>query len=520
MRQLSEIKGQISLCKPVFELYDVREQDRSSRAGLSGKEIEELLAAIFKTNIDVRIIIDALDECRGWKMLFQILRDAGKHHPGKLKIFCSSRTDVIVEGYFPDRTLKFMTTKLTADDMDYFVRHEILSRETPRRLLRGQYPSLEEELVEALLARAGGMYELRNLDSKNVGPTDYIRFKWVELELSLLFDNRGETEPIKSKRDLEEKIKELKNGISEGDKLLYDTYHQIFKRNVGRQGSHAETDLVRAFKMILCSCVPLGFHALAEAVRVEKQDSIDYFNTKIYEEVTEEYLSSISHDFLMENAKGEVGFSHMSAVDYLRNHSESKRTKTGSPLDCHLEMMNACLYFVQSRSHCGVASHERGGESIPEGVLSLNTARKCFLRYAYGYWARHCAVAIRLSGTDCTWALCLADKVFANKEWSEAFQQWADEIKRRYSDYDYIFSGVLPREIRTCADNDPGIFIAACYGLPRLIDAIASTSPESNSVLVNRQNYANQSALEISLDEESFASYDAWRENWSYGVWK
>ena len=195
IRQLSERKGQTHLSKLVARFHDLHARDRSNNAALTAKEIEGLLIDIFETNVDVRIgksllgsqrstgvqsrhvstlmtcavppnqlpvvltkpVIDALDECTDWQKLLEILRNASGRHPGNLKVFCSSRPGVSLEKYFPDRTRKLLTEDLTVDDMERYVRQEIFSRETPRRLLGGRYPDIEEKLALTLLKSAGGM---------------------------------------------------------------------------------------------------------------------------------------------------------------------------------------------------------------------------------------------------------------------------------------------------------------------------------------------------------------------------
>jgi hypothetical protein len=155
MRQLSEIKGRTDLIVPVTRLYDLRAKDRSKQAALSEKEIKQLLTEIFRTEVDIRIIIE--DECADWEKLLEILRDAGCHRSGILKLFFSSRFGVSVEDYFSGSTTKILTADVTEVDMKQFVHQEIFSRDLPRRLLKGQHPQLEEMLVSALLKQAGGM---------------------------------------------------------------------------------------------------------------------------------------------------------------------------------------------------------------------------------------------------------------------------------------------------------------------------------------------------------------------------
>ena len=325
---------------------------------------------------------------------------------------------------------------------------------------------------------------------------------------------------MRSKRDLEEKIKHIESGSTKGDELLYDTYTQVHRRNV-EEGSHAEKDATRAFKLVLCSCEPLTFHALAEAVSVKLlPKDPDYRRCELIEEVTEEHMRNITHNFLIENTEGKVAFPHMSVVDYLRNCKPSPKGVGYAPLECHTEMMHVCLYFVRFRPfgvfpEAQAATKITSDDSLDE-IISIdartkpapeNTYRRgekrvdrwlqdmqCFLSYSYKYWARHCAVAIRLSRSDCTLAKKLAAVVFSNtQEWLEAFSKWHSLseglIPSLFPQHRWELEIKLPNEIRTFIDPDPGIFIAACYGLHQLTDALTDHKTESTPSLdiVNRK---------------------------------
>ncbi|KIX03632.1 uncharacterized protein Z518_07185 [Rhinocladiella mackenziei CBS 650.93] len=479
MRQLAEIKGQRHLAPPVQSLYNNRALDRSSTANLSDQEIEELLKDIFAGGEDTRIVIDALDECADWKKLLRILRDAGKSHPRKLKIFCTSRFGVQVETYFEGCTTKFLTSELTENDMRQFVHSEIFFREEPDRLLEGKHQDLEERLESVLLRRAGGM------------------FKWVELQLSLFFCDGVDKAPPKNRRDVEEMLLAIETDSTEGDKLLYDTYRQILKRNLSHP--HARADATRMFRLMLCSFERLTMSMILEAVRVNKPEDIDCDSGNINTDVNLNYLRSISYNFVKENSEGYVQFAHMSAVDFLKHADEPMQTMTFTDLDCHTTMMYHCLYFLRCLPGCNVRTPD---EVSPKIGLSrgafFSAFRSYFLSYAYRYWARHCAVVIRLSDKVNTDAVNMVADVLSDENWVDAIRLWYDVlyIPGQGRPPWYLLD---PKELALYLDPDPGIFIAACYGLPKLAAALVNNTTGKGELPLSRKNHVGQTPLETAI---------------------
>jgi hypothetical protein len=157
LRQLAEVKGQTTLTGVIHDLYESRVKDRSSQAALSARELENILAKIFQKGVDTRIVLDALDECGGAETLLGVIKRAAEHHPGNLKLFCTSRVGINPESFFPKRILACSTATVTKANMRNFIREEIFSRDPTSRLLKGKHPNLEEELATAMVLRAGGM---------------------------------------------------------------------------------------------------------------------------------------------------------------------------------------------------------------------------------------------------------------------------------------------------------------------------------------------------------------------------
>jgi hypothetical protein len=143
--------------EPLDTFYRKHSRGLSKAAGLLPQEQDELLKGILSSGTEIRIMIDAVDECKDWNRLLSALAQASKHPKASVKFFLTSREEVKVDEYFPRTTKKVLAAKLTQFDMEVFVRGEVFGRERLDRLLEGKDPELEERLVSALLARAQGM---------------------------------------------------------------------------------------------------------------------------------------------------------------------------------------------------------------------------------------------------------------------------------------------------------------------------------------------------------------------------
>jgi len=346
----------------------------------------------------------------------------------------------------------------------------------------------------------------------------------VELELSLLFDD-ADKDRI-GVRDLKDKIRDLQTGTSEGDRLLYDTYQRVFERNA-KPGSRSEKDLNRVLKMVLCSCEPLTMQALAEAVQIETPERDNYSHHSIQDDITEDHIRRISKNFLIEtvdgNAQNRATFSHVSAIEYLRMRDKASQGKVFNALQCHTEMMHACLNFVRSRANSRSNDNERVIDvELAQNRVGININwRGSFLEYAYRFWARHCAVVVRLAGSDHSHARQLTKCVFASHDWSQAFKSWKDEMNM----FMHYSRTVLLKveELSLYLDDDPGIFVAACYGLPQLVEELLESEAKRNNLAHKQRRFAynkeeHLSPLQIAISPLTFRY--SWQEGWTEGAWK
>jgi hypothetical protein len=149
------ITGEISA--DVLKAYIDAGADIEDLQLFSFTKCEELLSAIFKSAIKLRIMIDALDECDEPKELLKALRDTSSDMQGGLELLVSSRHEVDVYNKFPNAVIVDLVRSVSNTDMITYITTEVKDREEDERILKGKHPGLENRLIKILDERAGGM---------------------------------------------------------------------------------------------------------------------------------------------------------------------------------------------------------------------------------------------------------------------------------------------------------------------------------------------------------------------------
>lgn len=151
------------LAKPTdgFPTSSVIEGIYQSRKGcpIEIQECSDLLVRLLEEHEKTTFIVDALDECENADELLLHLRDLTRQ---PVKFFFSSRNQVKVRKAFPNcANLELDSQKdLIMQDIQIYVTSQVKERETlklGRRLLDGEYPELEDTLIDVLVDHAQGM---------------------------------------------------------------------------------------------------------------------------------------------------------------------------------------------------------------------------------------------------------------------------------------------------------------------------------------------------------------------------
>lgn len=121
-------------------------------------ELRQLFLEVSKHFNRVFVVLDALDEfdSRQRPDFIPFLRDIVKSTEGTIKLFITSRKEADIERSFADvPTIQIEATKVAADIESY------VEAELERRLQEGTLKmkdlSLKDDILQALLSRAGGM---------------------------------------------------------------------------------------------------------------------------------------------------------------------------------------------------------------------------------------------------------------------------------------------------------------------------------------------------------------------------
>ena len=161
VRQLAWSSDGSSTSPPIRTFYDKWRYERPGSGRLSLEECSGLLTELISSYSNTSsyssttIILDALDECEKPYELLRALKTIANSSTGKIKLFVSSRLNVKVCSVLIPRSKIDIQSQDTSKDMDIFLHTEV--KKGDRCLLKGNFPKLEDRLIEVLRDRAQGM---------------------------------------------------------------------------------------------------------------------------------------------------------------------------------------------------------------------------------------------------------------------------------------------------------------------------------------------------------------------------
>ena len=287
----------------------------------SGSRCLEMIRSLLKEGARARILIDALEECEDYRAVLHDLRSLNDEADGRLDILVSSRAEVDVQKYLQDCALIDVNESTPSEELEQYITMEIKKPDKLQRVLEGKREDLEDQLIEALLCRAGSMYEQHPINTYWVflSLIICIRFLYAQLQISLFTDQRKKwTHPD----DVKSIIERLRRGtVSKQD--LNSTYGEILKRNMGdeherpRRYYHAR----QLYQLILAAFMPFTMDMLVGALS---------FGSRIGDEdpnIDAEYIRDLARDVLIESRSpffnGRVlEFAHASVKEHLKQREE------------------------------------------------------------------------------------------------------------------------------------------------------------------------------------------------------
>ncbi|KAF2111267.1 hypothetical protein BDV96DRAFT_189735 [Lophiotrema nucula] len=265
------------LAEPVQDLYNVY---HSTRASKKEPEIEDW-ETLFKNLVSDQqyhysFLVDALDECISPKEVGGFLKFMSivlKSHPNT-SLLCSSHAQVNVSRffgadnrYFGQDTLEVVdvTAEESADDMRYFIQHELERRKVEAKrsiFYNPQQQGLLTDLEDALMRHAQG------------------NFRWVQIWLDILLpnDDDDDMQTIRSEEVAKTRLRQLEYDAS----YEHDDYQQLeagYRRlwDLNRLTDADELGLrTRLFHIILASRWAQTPETLSATLRIRESSYSDF----------------------------------------------------------------------------------------------------------------------------------------------------------------------------------------------------------------------------------------------------
>lgn len=291
---------------------------------------------IFKQHLDrpVYWIIDALDECKEYRELANLLAKIDKSFP--VKIFMTSRT-IPERKHMTERAIQeSVPRECTMHDIGIYIQANIDDLSVSKR-------SAQEELVDNILRKSAGC------------------FLWVRLvveELTKVHDS--------------DDIQLVLSTISEGMRSLYKrTLDRLARAHYGR--SLAKAILV----WTVCSTRPLTMQELEQALRLDYKPELTNLRKSI---------DSLCGQLLYVDTEDRVQMIHESAKEFLLKDAEGNEfaIHKGSG---NSRLAEACLTYLADDE---MKAPRGRNASVSRSDL---IAKSPFAAYAWSSWYHHVAAA-------------------------------------------------------------------------------------------------------------------------------
>ncbi|KAH7087332.1 hypothetical protein FB567DRAFT_628309 [Paraphoma chrysanthemicola] len=356
LRQTSHDRITDKLAPNVLVAHNARHMDPGVRS-----DCEKLLAGILRTGLNVRIVIDALDELDEPERLLQALKKLCELEPDRIQLLLSGRKNVDVKLEF-DRVVElFVDSDKTQEDMHSFVKTWVSLLPKSQKLLGGRHEHLEHELQKVLCEKANGM------------------FRWAELQLSYFYKRKN---PYKYASQVSDHLNALRENSLEGAKALEYIYKQIFEDNVSN-GSLERSLAKFAYQILIATKTMVHISCMARALCWYKSTI-----TKDNEPVTESHVFSLTQNFVVQAQTTELTFAHISASEYLQ-HCEDY-----APAVCQAELSKACINYLDAQDPILFKHQMRKywwwgrGEPWSMGSRTTPPPISSWAYYAFKYWGQ------------------------------------------------------------------------------------------------------------------------------------
>ncbi|RPB27788.1 hypothetical protein L211DRAFT_802384, partial [Terfezia boudieri ATCC MYA-4762] len=314
-----ETAGHARICADALEAYNRAQKDPSPHCQLNFEASLNLFGLLIECFKHPAVLLDALDECseevRG--QLLRGLLSVIKKAKRPFKVLISSRHNLDIENYLRDLPHVCIEARDNAQDIENYVRQQLISRVEDKRLLQGNVSEEPSKCIEEVILRgANGM------------------FLWVDWQLRDLCKLMRES-------DIRTRLGKLPKGLT-------GVYNEIIS-SIKSQPDCNLSLATNALKWMLVSKRPLTPTELVAAAELNPPRSISAHNVPATSEVSTLGVEVLIHSceglLLLDKQLDIVRFSHLSVQEYLETRNEIWDVNI---IDVQLFVSECCLWTLQS----------------------------------------------------------------------------------------------------------------------------------------------------------------------------
>ncbi|RPB27784.1 hypothetical protein L211DRAFT_778835, partial [Terfezia boudieri ATCC MYA-4762] len=318
-RDTIETAGHARICADALEAYNMAQKDPSPHCQLNFEASLNLFGLLIEYFEHPAVVLDALDECseevRGHLLrgLLSVIKKAKR----PFKVLISSRHNLDIENYLRDLPHVCIEARDNAQDIENYVRQQLISRVQDKRLLQGNVSEELSKCIEEVILRcANGM------------------FLWVDWQLRDLCKLMRES-------DIRTRLGKLPKGLT-------GVYNEIIS-SIKSQPDCNLSLATNALKWMLVSKRPLRPAELIAAAELNPPRSISAHNFPATSEVSTLGVEVLIHSceglLLLDKQLDVVRFSHLSVQEYLETQNEIWDVNI---IDVQLFVSESCLWTLQS----------------------------------------------------------------------------------------------------------------------------------------------------------------------------
>ncbi|QSZ28871.1 hypothetical protein DSL72_003376 [Monilinia vaccinii-corymbosi] len=439
----------------------------------------------------VKMVIDALDECRDFGRLLKTLERLKIERGNCVRFLFSSRLNVNVNKVFPESDGVILTVEDTSEDISRYIADEVRSKEED---IECNVEAAKKELINrinlALISFAGGM------------------FKWVALQLAVMFPMDEQTF---YPENIQVQLQNIENRTLNKEQSLNNAYGAVYTLN-NKPGPYNSRVSMGLYKWLLCCKKALPTEEVVKIIELSLDNDPDF------EKLTRNPLSTkvVLHccsNFVIRSADDTFRFAHLSVEEYLVNYCGVK--VEFQPEQCHFFVMKMCLALISTRITRPVSKQKqelvsnlqqrpkgsKEAEMLPQKRASPveRIHDSSFLKYSISYWAYHSRrVPFEIRSNEILYkSFVLGPKLSLSLQWWYSrikARKFEETIDSQYPRNNAMFLSELPVPDQNLLESCL-LMLGAVFDLPEVISNGLRGCGEG----IDRQIFARRTPLLVAI---------------------